>query len=462
MKTHRLGVVTIAMFLTGGLTLEAVEKFELETRLYVFRSSGFRSIAVAGSSVAESDRAAIIGSEDAAQFDHETLSLAKGRIAWSGEQNPPKGFSLIATPAVSLMPGEPVTLLSTVATQYLEKAPDGSLQVRDIPAKSPDAPRYELTFTIAAVSGAARGLPLKCEVNLVTVVAREPVPGLTLSVGKPVLARYNEKIETFVTPGEWSGFLIRNANGSGYGVLGLMKVAVEGTSRLLNADEFYKFATFYYRHPRPELVSLAIESLGPSGFVPQENVGYGCIGFFAEIFAAHPARVGEWREVIDRQDARTRELFRQALRLSRRNGVMSLNNHSGSDNEILWGAFFASGNPAYVRKIAAELRYLDGGRGWRPGYVSAGFAAAMTLASNHPQHPLVRATLEEMQRDADPVARQWMDHLLTKDRAGIQEELRVFAQSISPSYPGDNRSLGKRASGDFTPGNPADGLGWQR
>ena len=80
--------------------------------------------------------------------------------------------------------GEPVTLLSTVPMQYLEKAADGSLQVRQIPADSPDAPRYQLTFTVGAGGDAAGGLPLTCEIVLAMVKGREPVPGVNLKVEK--------------------------------------------------------------------------------------------------------------------------------------------------------------------------------------------------------------------------------------------------------------------------------------
>lgn len=455
-------LATIALVSIGAPILEAAESFKLETRLYVFRSSGFRTIETARQTEANAKGAVILGSREAVRFDRETLSLEGTRFNWDGGQNPPKGFALVATPLASLSVGAPVTLLSRVATEYLEKRPNGALVVRQISGDSVDAPHYQLTFTIGASASATDGLPMECEIEVAMIVAREPVEGVTLNVGKPVLSRYSEKIEMSVKPGDWSGFLIPTVNGSDFGLLGLMKVETEQTSGLMNADEFHRFATYHYRNPQPELVARAIESLGPSGFVSRGNVGHGCVGFFAEIFAANPDRIEEWRKVIDRQDGRTRALFRRALKLSRPGAILALNQHSKADNEVFWGAFFASGNPAYLRKVIDQLKYLDRGLKWRPAYVPAGYTAMMSLASNLPDHPLVRAQLEDFRSDANPRTRELIGHLLEKDVAGVRQELGVFVDSISLPWPGDNGIMGTRASGDFTPVNPRLELGGKR
>ncbi len=230
MKPHCLIAALVALLPAVVSNLAAGPALRLETELYVFRNSDFHAVEIPGAAAAViENRGRVFRSPATVRFDQETLSLAGPDFAWSGGLNPPRGLSLIATPAVVLTPGTPVTILSTVPTQYLEKLADGTLQVRDIPADSPDAPHCRLTFTLGPASDAAEELPLACDLDIATVGARENVAGVTLEVGKPVLARFNEKLNPTVRVGEWSALFLPAPNGSDYSMLVLLKVGPAGS-----------------------------------------------------------------------------------------------------------------------------------------------------------------------------------------------------------------------------------------
>lgn len=86
----------------------------------------------------------------------------------------------------------------------------------------------------------------------------------------------------------------------------------------MTAAELDKFVVDYYRHPRPELVAGAIEAFGPSGWVKDRPWVFA--GFFAEVFAANPERLAEWKKLIARQDAPSRDWLRHAVQLNRQGG----------------------------------------------------------------------------------------------------------------------------------------------
>ena len=428
MKTYYfLATALVTFLLPTGLKLEASESFRLETNVYVFKNGDFQTIKLPDTTGTGENHSVVFKSPATAQFGQETLSLDGSHFAWSGGHNPPDRFSLIAAPTVPLTPGKPATLLSTVPVQYLEKLADGTLKVREIAGDSPEAPHWRLTFTIGPADETDTDLHLACDLDITTVTARENVTGVTLQVGKPVLAQFKEKLDPVVRAEEWSALLLRAPNGSDYSMLLLLKIAAghapatvagaEPAGRPMTAAELDSFATFYYRHPQPELVARAIEALGPSGFV-KDRVGI-YIGFFAEVFAANPDRRVEWRKLIDRQqDWSTRSCLRQAMGWSQPGDILSSANRSIRQNDMYWGAFYASGNPAYLRRLAGQLRFVDES----PSFW-VGATAMLSLARNAPDHPLVRTTLAAVRTETDPRTREIIDELLGKDPETIRKAL---------------------------------------
>jgi len=243
-------------------------------------------------------------------------------------------------------------------------------------------------------------------------------------------------------------------------------------AQVMTAQELDEFATYYYQQPRPDLIPAAIEALGPSGFLDATATAtrpggrfWVLVGFFAEVFAANPDRVEEWRR-LGTKDWATRDCLRAAAKFGRPGAllavegawilrpaaVFSLGNSWGAANDARWGAFFASGNPAYVRRFVAQL----------PDVVAlnadgTGIDAMWSLARNLPAHPQVRATLEESRATADPSTRALLDDLLTKDTETVRRNLvaRIPRYAVTGGGPG---YLGLRNMGYFGPVSPRSEL----
>jgi hypothetical protein len=247
--------------------------------------------------------------------------------------------------------------------------------------------------------------------------------------------------------------------------LGGAVVGAEQAGRRMTSAELDRFAAHYYLHPQPELIPAAIEALGPSGFMKDRRWVF--VGFFTEVFAANPDRMPEWRKLIASTHWSTRDCLQTALKLSRPGVVLSLDgrwyyrpwailwlgNPWGRVNEMRWGAFYASGNPAFLRKVVDQLRLIDaipsapGSRFWE------GADAMWTLARNAPEHPLVRVTLEVIRKESDPRTRDIISDVLTKDQSAIQEEIRNLGdRGKMASLPGEIR-------GDIGRGNRAESAG---
>ncbi|HTO04917.1 MAG TPA: hypothetical protein VL069_14495 [Opitutus sp.] len=199
-----------------------------------------------------------------------------------------------------------------------------------------------------------------------------------------------------------------------------------GTTALA-AAELDEFVTGYYRNPQPELIARAIEAFGPSGFVKDRAEVY--VGFFAEVLAANPGRIVEWRNVMDRQDRPTRELFKQARRLARPGALLASEGHSVALNDRYWGAFFASGNSEYLNKLVDNLRHIDDEQ---PPLFWAGATAMWSLARNGPAHPLVEVTLESRQDKTDhPRTREIIGDVLNQNLESIRDKLLARSRELN-------------------------------
>jgi len=239
MKPHLFITGVTAFLLPAIATLHASEKLSLETAIYIFRTGDFHEIKLPGTTAAAENQGIVFNAATAVAeshgivlqspatvgFDQVTLSLEGSRVTWSGASTPPGQFTLIAAPAtVPLTAGQPVTMTSSVASQYLERVADNSLHVREIPAESPDAPHFRVTFTASPMAEATADLSLACDLDIATVCARENIPGVTLEVGKPVIARFKDNLKIPAHAGQWAALLLKAPNGSDYSMLLLLKV----------------------------------------------------------------------------------------------------------------------------------------------------------------------------------------------------------------------------------------------
>ena len=195
-----------------------------------------------------------------------------------------------------------------------------------------------------------------------------------------------------------------------------------GQPTIQSESDFAAFSSRYYVEPHPELVGAAIDYLGASGILKKGAAVPPAVAFFVEVFARNPARVAEWTAVIERQPDEVRTALRRAVALSS-NPKTLLDGEPPSPrrNDICWGAFFGSGDGAYLTRLMDELRHMNERDDLNLFMTAA--SAKWSLASNARSHPVVRAAVKTAREAATgPLAVQ-LDDVLSKAPGQIQQEM---------------------------------------
>ena len=196
---------------------------------------------------------------------------------------------------------------------------------------------------------------------------------------------------------------------------------------LRTPEDFDAFTDTYYLQPQPEGIAYAISTLSPSGVLQIPQAVGPMTAFFSEVFAANPSRLAEWQQIIDKQPLVPKTALGRALSWSKAGGVLGLDGRSPEMNDLYWGAFFASGNPMYVRKLLELAPFAEERNDFN--LWGAGSTAKWSLASNGRRHTLVRTILEGERRTADKRTQDLITELLTRDPARIKKEaFDIYAQ----------------------------------
>jgi len=150
------------------------------------------------------------------------------------------------------------------------------------------------------------------------------------------------------------------------------------------------------------------------------------VGFFSEVFLTTPSRLPEWQPVIDKQPGFAKSVLDSALLWSKAGGVLTLPGRSPQMAGFYWGAFYASGNPAYVKKLV-ELASFAAEQNDLPLW-TMGSLSKFSLATNSRRHPALRSILEEEKRTADKPTRDLIDQILNRDPGRMQREMLAFRE----------------------------------
>jgi hypothetical protein len=201
-------------------------------------------------------------------------------------------------------------------------------------------------------------------------------------------------------------------------------VAAGNIPPLRTPEELGRFINKYYMEPRPERIPDAMVMLTSSGVLQiAEAVGM-ITGFFTEIFLTNPSRLPEWQLVIDEQPGFAKSVLDSALSWSKAGGVLQLPGRPRQITEFYWGAFFASGNPVYVKKLI-ELAAFAAERNdltlW-----TIGSMAKYSLATNSRQDAVLHSILETEKRSADKRTQELIDEVLRVDPVRMQQEMMSF------------------------------------
>lgn len=182
------------------------------------------------------------------------------------------------------------------------------------------------------------------------------------------------------------------------------------------------FFNYYYLHPRPEQVAEAIGALGISNMLEKDTAIPPMVGFFSEIFSANSSRLPQWQALIEQQPPATKSMLRQALAIYNKGGVLKCSGHHPELNDMYWGAFCASGQINYPRKLIEQLSYLDE-RGSLLLFITAR-TAQWSLATMAKDHKIARTMLETEKPLQGTRITQAIEELLTTPPEELLQKMK--------------------------------------
>jgi hypothetical protein len=195
----------------------------------------------------------------------------------------------------------------------------------------------------------------------------------------------------------------------------LLTVAAGGQRPFNSVDQLGQWITFYYQHPEPEKVPAALCFYMDTLYQSKPVTRAPMIGFFSTIFKNDPAimkkafddlatsgslnarifminaanftNTDEGRGLVKRAGKEWKEPKIQWVigQLKPPPDLLTLPLTKKTYLDMLWAMFFATGDPAYVKKVISGLALLDG----TGDEIAIGGAARWSLTSNALQHKKV-------------------------------------------------------------------------
>jgi hypothetical protein len=197
---------------------------------------------------------------------------------------------------------------------------------------------------------------------------------------------------------------------------------IRSIDKISTKEQLSEWLTYYYLHPRPDLVVSATQFMSAQGGLRKASATTPYCVFLANVFAANTAKVEAWFGELrsgpeDQKSALALVLWMTGtsgsqglLRSLSREGSPTfqkyVNELAADDHrpdflhdeinspgflDALWANFFASGDERYVKRVISALPLLNDSD---TGRMLIGGAAKWSLASNAFQHPRVMQICE--------------------------------------------------------------------
>jgi hypothetical protein len=189
---------------------------------------------------------------------------------------------------------------------------------------------------------------------------------------------------------------------------------VKQLSTMGQAQEWF---TYYYLHPRPDLLPSALEVFSNAGALKSQEAAGTLVAFLAQVCAANPDKVSSWAAVVGKRPNDQKVVMEAALWIANsvesRLALAQLGNAEGQNQkkaisqmlsqpppdllqgeiespvvvDALWGGFFATGDRRFVERIISVLPWINVKD--NASKLLIGEAAQRSLTSNAIQHPRV-------------------------------------------------------------------------
>jgi hypothetical protein len=230
--------------------------------------------------------------------------------------------------------------------------------------------------------------------------------------------------------------------------------------------EPYDWLKRYHLNPRPSDVPTFVSASSKEGFLRRSQYSPLLVGFLSQIFRENESSISQWLDQFNVLSGLDRQVVACSLLVSgspsgrtylerfsdrpiisehdqstpcessRGLDLLAVEVESGTVINLLWGAFFATGNTEYIKRIASVLPQ---GTSSRRELQRLAFAAELSLTWNAREHPTVMRECEVL-ASVDTDVGRLMKRIVTRAR-----KTNVDARPNSTVGP-DARESGARGS----------------
>ena len=225
---------------------------------------------------------------------------------------------------------------------------------------------------------------------------------------------------------------------------------LEGLQQVSTMEQAQEWITYYYLHPRPDLLPSALEVFSKAGLLTSKEDASGIVSFIAQLCVANPDKVNSWALIVAKRSEDQKVAVEAALWIANsvesRLALTVLGASSGQTQKKaidqmlsssppdvlrgdiesptvidgLWGGFFATGDARYVRRVISVLPLINtkiNAEG-AAAKVSLGRAAERSLTNNAILHPAVMATCESELGRAPSDEKAVLAHVVQRAKEG--------------------------------------------
>lgn len=221
---------------------------------------------------------------------------------------------------------------------------------------------------------------------------------------------------------------------------------LQNLTQLSTMEQAREWATYYYLHPRPDLLPSALDVFAKAGVLKSMESEGSLIAFMAQVCAASPSpQLSSWVSAVAKSPENQRVAFESALWIANtvesRLALTQLGHTETGDQkkavnnmlartppdllqgeiaspavvDALWWSFYASGDARFVERI---ISVLPMSKSEDAQQASIGRAAQSSLASNVIQHPKVMQICESSSWRLPSTERAMLTQIIERAKEG--------------------------------------------
>lgn len=189
---------------------------------------------------------------------------------------------------------------------------------------------------------------------------------------------------------------------------------------ILTGDDLDFQMSNFYKNRNDSLIIPLMIAVDNSDLLEKESFRVPTIGFFTTLFSNTQIAKEEIDQAIE--DLENKDLFEFCFNLSiTTDTILNWDDHSASVNDLLWAAYFASGDTRFLKRLVYEMEYCNSKESI--SLLLTGGSAKWSIGSNARQHESVKTYLKSLMKDLPKGLKTHLKEALKIDPEELQENM---------------------------------------